>query len=105
MPITAFRKVRTKNDDVQLLQDAVAVVLQDVRSRTLLDGRLVSGVVLAAGVVNVVDHFLERAPQGYVVVKSSAAASVYDTQDGNVTPKRSLHLWTSADVTVSLWVF
>lgn len=103
--ITAFRKVRTKNDDVQQLQDAVAVVLQDIRSRTLLDGRLVEDVVLAAAQINVVNHLLDRPVRGYHVVRASASANVWDTQDANVTPARSLHLWTSAAVTVSLWVF
>lgn len=105
MAIAAFRRVRTKNDDVQQLQDAVALVLQDVRSRTLIDGRLIEGLALTSGAVNVVNHFLDRPPRGYHVVRASAAASVWDTQDDNVTPARNLNLWTSADVTVSLWVF
>lgn len=103
--ITAFRRVRTQNDDVQQLQDAVGVVLQDLRGRTLIDGRLVEGVVLAAAQINVVDHLLNRPVRGYIVVRASASANVWDTQDKNVTPSRSLHLWTSAAVTVTLWVF
>lgn len=105
MALKAFRAVRTRNDDVQELQSALQPFVQDVRSRQVVDGRIVSGIVLVTGQPNIVVHKLDREPVGYMVIRASAAANVYDAQASNITPAQTLDLRTSANVTVSIWVF
>jgi hypothetical protein len=65
---------------------------------------LLQGVVLAAG-TNLVDHRLGKKLIGWQIVRIRAAATIYDTQDTNPHPDRTLRLVSSAPVTVDLLVF
>ena len=103
MAIRPYRKVLTKERELQQLQDAVEVPLRDIIGRQILDGNLIENVRLLSASDNLVAHLLGRAYRGYIVVKRDAAASIYD--DTSPLPQSYLNLVTSADVTVSLWVF
>lgn len=54
---------------------------------------------------NTIQHKLDRKLQGWVFVRKGAAAEVYDTQDTNTTPDRTLVLVSDAAVTVNIYVF
>lgn len=105
MALKAFRRIRTDREDVKQLQDAVAASLQQVVNKEILDGRLIEDVALVTGSVQSVDHKLDRELKGYIVVKQSASAIVWDSQGSNDLSAKTLHLNVSANVTVSLWVF
>ena len=66
----------------------------------LLNGTLVRADLLASGGVNV-NHGLGRVPQGWIVVDIGVSANVWSTGSN----KKVLTLNTSADASVSLWVF
>jgi hypothetical protein len=54
---------------------------------------------------NIIDHKLGRALQGWTVTRKRAAASIYDLQDTNPHPSRTLILFSDAVVTIDLSVF
>lgn len=103
--IPALRKVRTTIEDLRIFQDAVGLVLQSVVTRPILDGVMIEEISLVGTVPQAIDHKLGRKVRGWIVVRKSATADIWDLQDTNVTPTRSLILEASADVTISVWVF
>ena len=103
--LATFEKTRAKMPEVIDLQDACAVVFKDITSRDILDGRLIENVSIVSGVEMVLSHKLGRAIRGWTLTRLSAGAIVWDSQADNPTPKATLVLNASADVTVSLWVF
>lgn len=86
------------------LQANADAVFRRLVSIAMLDGQLLPNVALANG-ANVVNHGLGRALIGWFPTRVRASATVYDTQDANATPDKTLQLTASAAVTVDLWVF
>jgi len=105
MSIQPYKKVRTDDNIVRQIQDAVEIPLKDISSRSILDGQVLSNIELVTGADNIIDHKLQRKLVGWIVVRQSANANIWDIQDLNTRPQTSLVLQTSANVTVSLWVF
>lgn len=104
MAIQSFQKYRVVSEDLNLVQDACSLVFRDIVRREVIDGILIKEVSLLASKTNLVSHGLNREPQGYIVVKRDADCRIWDTGE-SVTPKKTIGLKTSADVTVNLWVF
>jgi len=86
---------------------------QDTRWKSLLDpvlanplqsGQLLTGISLVNGSTTI-NHGLGRKLRGYIVVLSSAAATIHDSQSTNTMPDLTLVLVSSAATTVSLYVF
>lgn len=97
-------RVQTDNREINQLQSNFAAVLDPIASRPITQGAILKGVVLAAGTTGV-SHGLGKAPQGWIVIRQRAAASIYDTQDTNSIPGLTLDLVSSAAVIVDLYVF
>ena len=74
-------------------------------SSAILDGHLIENQELASGSTSTISHSLNRNLIGYVVIRRNAAQHVYDVQDTNTTPDKTLLLTASGTVTVDLWVF
>ena len=70
----------------------------------IVNGRLIQSVVLTNGTTTV-NHKLGRPLQGWFVVGSNAAATIYDKQATNQMPELTLVLVSNAAVTCNLWVF
>jgi hypothetical protein len=79
-------------------------ILDPVVSSPILAGRQLDGIVLVTG-SNTINHGLGRKLQGYFVVLNSASATFYDTQSTNASTQLTLALVSSADTTISLWVY
>lgn len=58
---------------------------------------------------NIIQHQLGRKPQGYFIVRQKSAASIYDTWDTQNIDSQPLETVvtfnSSANVTVSIWIF
>lgn len=65
---------------------------------------LITDVALLTG-TNIINHKLGQKLKGYVVVLKSAASIIYDSQQTNPSPDKTLILNASADATISLLVF
>ena len=75
----------------------------DVYSQPILDGHLIENLQLTSGEPLVVNHGLARRIRGYFITRKSAAADIFDTNTSQ--PARSIQLESTADVTISIWVF
>lgn len=88
----------------ELANNKWAAVLNPLLANPIVNGRILSGVVLATG-ANIVNHGLQRKLQGYIVTLKSADVSLYDSQATNQMPDFNLILNSSGAATVSLYVF
>lgn len=94
-----LRKFLSSNSEVTTLQSNVDDAIRNIASNTLLNGVIIS-VSLASG-SNQIAHSLGKVPQGYWVIRKSAAADIYDT---SIT-LNILTLNSSAACDVKLLVF
>lgn len=74
-----------------------------IESNPLISGRLIEGVVLTLAAPVIINHRLGKRPQGWIIVDVQSAGTpiIKRTAWDNLT----LTLATSADCTVSIWVF
>lgn len=68
----------------------------------ILQGIQIDGISLTASVPKVINHLLQRMPQGWFLVDNTADANVWRSA---AFSKLSLTLESSADTTISIWVF
>jgi len=75
--------------------------IDPVLSDPLLDNNILTNVVLKSG-VNVINHLLQRQPQGWFITDINAAVTVYRSQPFN---DLTLTLTASGPATVNLVVY
>ena len=90
-------------EDVELMQDSLERTLQPILTSDIIDGTILKNVFLATGAVNIIAHKLNRPLLGWIIISKSAVADIYQSETNK--PNLFLNLNTTADVTVSLWVF
>jgi hypothetical protein len=95
-----FSKVYEGSQESQRLQTNIQSALTSILRNPLLDGRLVEDVELVTG-SNKLEHKLERAVRGYILVRQNAAANLYEVSSDDLF----ITLSSSADVTASIWIF
>jgi hypothetical protein len=101
--IPQLKKIKTDDIDLRFLQDAVNETLNMIVRREILDGKLIKNIALTTGTPKTVDHGLGRVVQGWIAVRKSANANIWDTK--TQLEERFLVLNSSANVNIDLWVF
>lgn len=79
-----------------------AASLNPLLAKPLLNGVLLKNIALEMNVPKAINHLLQRLPQGWILVDQDASANVWRAAEFN---NLTLTLESSADVTISLWVF
>jgi hypothetical protein len=105
--LTFFRRIRSQNNDIRLLQDAVDPVFKGILSSRILDGNLLEDITITGGTPLTIDHKLGRELKGWIVVRQDVSTQIWDSQDTNPVPSSTLILNATAAtvVTINLWVF
>lgn len=103
--LTNFKKLNTKDPQVNKIQENIQNAIEPIILKAILDGVLLKNVCLDPLISNEVVHSLGRAPQGWIIVRKRADARIWDVQDFNRNPSRTLSLTCSHEVEVDLWVF
>ncbi len=98
----AFKKTYTENQDLNNMQENVEEVVAPLLKNPLLDGQVLSNIELTTG-SNSISHKLGRKLQGWLIVDKDDVADVY--RETSPTPTLTLVLNSSANVTISLYVF
>lgn len=98
-------KFGTTDKSLALLQTSWSQIFNPIISLPMLAQNTLTSVALLTGVTNNINHMLSRNLQGWFLIRKRGAADIYDTQDTNPQPSRTLQLITDADVTVDLVVF
>lgn len=86
-------------------QDHVESVINPVLAAAIIDGIILEDIDLVSGSFTSIEHKLGRKPRGYLVIRKSAAQTVYEEVGDYDSRKLFLKLRASGTVTVNLWVF
>lgn len=100
-----FKKFRAIDPDVTKVQENVQEYLRQITQNPVLDGLLLQDITLSSASVTNVNHGLGRAPIGWIVTRQRASSIIWDSQDSNTLPSKTLQLNCSSDVVVDLWIF
>jgi len=100
----AFRKIRVTDRDLDSVQTNVAQSLTPLLKSAIVDGALVTDILLASG-VNRVSHSLGRIPLGWIIVDRDTAATVFKSVAPNITDSSTISFTASAPITISVWFF
>lgn len=103
--LTNFKKVSTNDKETQKIQQNVENAITSIINKSIIDGVLLKKVCLEPGISNEVKHKLGRPPLGYLIVRKRADSRIWDVQDYNTTPSKTLSLACSHNVSVDIWVF
>ncbi len=90
---------------IRKMQDNTEQFTEPFKRSAIINGVLLKDLSLTTGVINSISHRLDRKINGWIVVRQRADARIWDSQDTNTIPKRTLNLETSANAVVDLWVF
>ena len=86
-------------------QDHIEEVITPVLNAAIIDGVIVEDVILNSSTFTNVKHKLGRKPRGYIVIRKSAAQTVFEEAGDYENRKLFLKLRASGTVTVNLWIF
>lgn len=103
--LTDLKKIRVSDPELQKVQQNIENAIAPIIRKEIVDGLLLKDVCLEPGVANEVKHSLGRAPLGWIVVRKRADARIWDVQDFNRNPTKTLSLACSHSVKVDLWIF
>jgi hypothetical protein len=97
--INKFPRTVVKDPELRQVQDNVARCFDDITGKEILNGQLLEGIQLTAG-LNYIDHKLGRQVRGYRIVRLSAnvSAPMWDVDN-------KIIINAAAPVAVSIWVF
>ena len=95
---------QTSSKDLSLLQTKWSGMLNPLLASPMAGGQLLQKVSLKAG-SNTINHGLASTLQGWYLTRIRASATVYDTQDSNPIPSKTLLLTASAPAIVDIFVF
>ena len=84
------------------LQDRIEEFSRQVSDCPLIVGNLIADVSITSGTPEAVAHGLGRTPEGWIVVRRDADATVFESGDYD---SKWLTLDAGANVTVSVWVY
>lgn len=99
---TELQRHDAQDRDLAELQDRLAEFAQQVSECPLLVGQVVEDIEITSGTPETVYHKLDRTPEGWIVVRQSASASVFESGTYDST---EITLDASANVTISVWVY
>lgn len=76
--------------------------INPILSLPIINGNIITGILLVANTPQAVNHLLQRTPQGWFLTDNSADSVVWRASPFN---QLTLTLESSADTTISIWVF
>ncbi len=88
--------------DWELANPKWAATLNPILALPILSGNKIDNIVLLQGVPKVVNHLLQRMPQGFILLDNTSNSSIWRTAPFN---DLTMTLESTFDNTISIWVF
>lgn len=86
----------------ELAQTKWSGTLNPIIALPILNGNLITDISLTANIPKVINHLLQRMPQGWFLTDATADAIVWRTAAFN---NLTITLESDADTTISFWIF
>lgn len=86
-------------------QDHLEEVINPITDSQIIDGVILEDIALNSSTFTTIEHKLGRKPRGYIVIRKSAAQTVFEDAGDYANRKLFLKLKSSGAVTVNLWIF
>ncbi len=103
MSVGAFKKIVSSERELNQIQDNISQALRPLLECPLVNGRLIEDIAIVSGTEKIIDHKLNRILRGWIVTRQDASGNVWES--ASTLPLKTLILNSSANITVSLWVF
>lgn len=100
MDFKPFQKTYFQDNVLSRFQDAIASFFEQFKQSTIANGVLLEDISIGTSATRIA-HKLGTTPRGYIIVKKSASATIYNSS----IDENDLYLISSASVTASIWVF
>lgn len=100
-----FKKLDAESREVNQLQENIEQFVKPIQNCPLIDGVLVRDICLVAGEVNEIKHKLGRKPIGWLITRKRADSRIWDLQDTNPTPGKTLSIACSHACQIDIWIF
>jgi len=96
-----FKKIIIEDRITRQLQENVQQAITPIINSEIIDGLIIKDIEVLTGTKKVISHKLGRTPNGFAIVKRNANSTVWN----GTIDKKTIELNSSANVTISLWVF
>lgn len=100
---TSFKRLNVDDYNLTQIQNNIEEFSRPITNSEVIDGVLLEDISLVSASTTSVPHKLGRNIQGWIVVRNDTNCAVWETTAS--TDNEFIALNTSADTTVSLWVF
>lgn len=100
-----FKKINSGDKNLDKVQQNVQNSIQPIIRKEIVDGVLLKNICLEPGISNEIKHGLGRSPQGWSIARKRADSRIWDIQDFNPNPSRTLSITCSHLVTVDIWIY
>lgn len=104
----ALPRINFTETPIALFQDNVDRALTPLQNMPMVNGTVISDVVLTSGQDNLVRHGLDHTPQYFIVVKIQVSSTVWSpntsTLNNTNADRTNINLRCSTTCTVSVWV-
>jgi hypothetical protein len=105
MSIKAFKKIDSPDRIVNTLQENVDSVFKQILTQPILNGNIVKNITLTTGVNNIINTGISGKINGWLIIRNRANSVIWDAQDSNPDPMRTLVLLCSANTVVDVLIF
>lgn len=97
----AMRQIQVKDFDLDQVQTNTITAVNDINSKIIIDGTLLSNVAISAAPTTI-SHKLQRLPLGYIIVSKDGPGDIYQVAPPTTL---NLNLQSTVAVTANIWVF
>lgn len=104
MSLKALKTIQSKSYDLDVVQRNVKEFSTQLENNPILDGITIENISLSSSGANTINHKLGRKIKGWIITKIQANANVWESSTQPL-PSSTLVLETSANCTISLYVF
>ena len=100
----SFTQLATGNESVDQVQGYIATALNPLFQLPFASGNRVQDIEITTA-DTIVDHGLEQAPEGWIILKQNAAQVIYESATVNDFPETTVILKAGGTVTADLFFF
>ena len=101
-----YSSVNSDNPEVRILDQRLLAIFNSIIKNPLLNTpTIVKTIVLTSGVDTYVNHGLNRAVTGWVIIDKNGFGDVIQSTTTNSIPKSSIILKSNATITISVLFF